>query len=130
MNRRVLAIDDEPYILATYERTLRAFTLETATDANTALTMLNSRPPFAVVISDMRMPGMDGIELLAKCKELHPDSVRIMISGNTDFDSAVEAVNEDSLFRILPKPCHPKILAKVVEEAVRQYQLVTSNANY
>lgn len=127
MNRRILMIDDEPYILDGYTRNLgEKFEVETASKPEAALAMLSSNAPYAVVISDLRMPGINGVDTLKKCKEINPDTVRIMISGNADLESAVDAVNEGSIFRILTKPCPHTSLVLALEEGVRQHQLITA----
>jgi len=89
-----------------------------------ALTMIEHLGPFAVVLSDMRMPGMDGIEFLCKVKTLAPDTVRIMLTGASELQTAVNAVNEGSVFRFLNKSSNKDILVKTLTEAVAQYQLV------
>ena len=75
---------------------------------------LESKGSYAVVISDMRMPGMDGIELLKRVKKASPDTVRIMLTGNADVETAIEAINEGSIFRFLIKPCNKATMAKAI----------------
>ncbi|MEZ6104810.1 MAG: response regulator [Pirellulaceae bacterium] len=76
-----------------------------------ALEELRQHGPFAVVVSDMQMPGMTGVQLLHRIGELSPDTVRMMLTGNADQQTAVEAVNEGHIFRFLNKPCEPEVLA-------------------
>ncbi|MGD0090378.1 MAG: HD domain-containing phosphohydrolase [Planctomycetota bacterium] len=87
---------------------------------------LNREGRFAVVVSDMRMPNMNGIQFLAKVKERAPDAVRVMLTGHADLATAVEAVNEDNIFRFLVKPCSPESLLRAIADAVRQYQLIVA----
>ena len=82
--------------------------------------------PYAVVVSDMRMPGMDGVEFLAWARAQHPDTVRIMLTGNADQGTAMAAVNKGAIFRFLTKPCDPELFGQTLDQAVRQHQLLTA----
>jgi response regulator RpfG family c-di-GMP phosphodiesterase len=125
MTEKILCVDDEPNVLEAYQRALRKeFRIETALGGAEALRAMESRGPYAVIVSDMRMPGMDGVQFLARAKELSPDSVRLMLTGNADQQTAVEAVNEGAIFRFLNKPCPPEALAKSLAAALAQYRLV------
>lgn len=125
MSNKVLCIDDDPLVLRGYERQLRRrFALETAVDPREALRMIREQGPYAVVVSDMRMPGIDGIRLLAEVRAVSPDTVRIMLTGNADQQTAVDAVNEGCIFRFLTKPCMPDILAGAIEAGLQQYGLL------
>ncbi len=127
MNVKILFVDDEPNILFAYRRQLkREFQLETALGPEEALTVFKSRGPYAVVVSDLRMPGMDGIHFLSRIRELSPDTVRIMITGYADLDAAMSAVNEGNIFRFLTKPVDRDLLVKNLMTALEQYQLVTA----
>jgi response regulator RpfG family c-di-GMP phosphodiesterase len=122
---RILLVDDEPNILAAYQRQLRnQFNVETALGAEEALGKLGHGSPFAVVVSDLRMPGINGIEFLARVRIEYPDSIRIMLTGNADLDSAIEAINEGSIFRFMTKPCPPETMAKVLAAGLEQHRLV------
>jgi response regulator RpfG family c-di-GMP phosphodiesterase len=124
---RVLLVDDDPNILASYARTLRRnFAVETALGAPLALEMVEKGEPYAVIVSDMRMPGMDGIQLLAHVRRLAPFSVRMMLTGNADQQTAIDAVNEGNIFRFMTKPCPPERLARTLRAGCRQYRLVTA----
>ncbi len=130
MNRSpVLFVDDEDNVLQGIRRNLyRQFKLDTALGGPQALEKVQAQAqngtPYAVVVSDMRMPGMNGVELLEKLKQQSPDIVRIMLTGNADQDTAIQAVNRGDVFRFLTKPCKRESLAQVVEAALRQHQLV------
>ncbi len=78
------------------------------------------------MISDMRMPGMDGVELLARVKASYPDVVRIMLTGNADQATAMEAVNQGEIFRFLTKPCQTELLILTLDQAIRQHELITA----
>ena len=127
MRDRILIVDDEKNLLEALQRKLRKdFALETALGPDEGLAALKNRGPFSVVISDLRMPGMDGIQFLSRVKETSPDTVRMMLTGNADLESAIEAVNEGNIFRFLTKPCPPDVLAKVIHLGIEQYRLVTA----
>ena len=127
MNRRVLCVDDDENILRAFERNLRLhFEIETALGPQCGLAAVQERGPFAVVVSDLRMPEMDGIQFLSAVHKLAPDSVRLILSGNADFQGVVAAVNEENIFRLLTKPCPPDKLRAAIEAALKQYRLVTA----
>ncbi|MHC4695151.1 MAG: HD domain-containing phosphohydrolase [Planctomycetota bacterium] len=127
MSERILCVDDDANILDAYKRGLRRqFQIETVLGGEQALGMMDARNPYAVIVSDMRMPGMDGVQLLATVKQRAPESVRIMLTGNSDQQTAMEAVNEGNIFRFLTKPCPPDKLAKALTAGVEQYRLVTA----
>jgi len=124
---RVLLVDDDPNILAAYRRQLgRRFKLQTASGGEEAFELLRTQGPFAVVVSDLRMPRMDGIRFLALVRKAAPDTVRIMLTGQADLEAAAAAVNEGSIFRFLTKPCPTPVLAKALEDGLEQYRLVTA----
>src|SRR5947209_3169648 len=95
----ILFVDDDSNLLAGYQRNLRkGFRIDTAASGPQALTMLTAQGPYAVIVSDMRMPQMDGVQFLSKAKSVSPRSVRIMLTGNADQKTAIEAVNEGYVF--------------------------------
>jgi response regulator RpfG family c-di-GMP phosphodiesterase len=123
---RVLCVDDEPQVLEGLSVNLRRqFEVRTATGGPEALALLTQEPPFEVVMSDMRMPGMDGAAFLAKVREVMPDTVRMLLTGQADIASAVAAVNDGQIFRFLLKPCPKPQLVAALDAAVSQYRLVT-----
>jgi len=127
MNEKILLVDDEPNILTAYSRTLRRqFTLSTATCGAEALKIMASDGPFAVIVSDMRMPEMNGLQLLTTVKEKHPETVRVMLTGNADQQTAIDAVNHGDVFRFLNKPCPPEPMANTLNLAIKQHQLITA----
>jgi len=127
MTRKILLVDDEENILSGYTRVLRKrFELVTAQGGAEALKCLQASGPFAVIVSDMRMPEMDGIQLLSRVKALAPDTIRIMLTGNADQHTASEAVNQGAIFRFLTKPCETETLAEVLQAALHQHRLVTA----
>jgi CheY-like chemotaxis protein len=74
----------------------------------------------------MRMPGMDGIQFLSRVKTLSPDAIRVMLTGNADMETAINAINEGSIFRFLTKPCSRETMAKTLTAALVQHRLVTA----
>jgi len=126
MAERILLVDDDNNILDGYRRSLsREFLMETALGGQQALDLAENGP-YAVVVSDMRMPGMDGIQLLSKIKTQSPDTIRVMLTGNADMETAINAINEGSIFRFLNKPCSKEMMAKTLTAALVQYRLVTA----
>ena len=127
MKPKVLLVDDEENVLQAYARVLRGkYALDTALGGEAALECMADRGPYAVVVSDMRMPGMDGAEFLAWAMAQHPDTVRIMLTGNADQGTAMEAVNRGAIFRFLTKPCDSEVLSQTLDLAIRQHQLITA----
>jgi response regulator RpfG family c-di-GMP phosphodiesterase len=125
MTSRILCVDDEPNVLQALERQLRKqFEIVTAPGPVQGLEALERSGPFAVILSDLRMPVMNGIQFLATVKERSPESVRMMLSGQADFAATIEAVNEGSIFRFLTKPCENEHLVKALTAALEQYRLV------
>lgn len=127
MTKKILCVDDEPNVLMGYKRMLRKdFDISTAEGGAEALEIIANEGPFAVVVSDMRMPQMDGVEFLRRVREIAPDTVRIMLTGNSDQQTATNAVNEGSIFRFLTKPCSTELLAKTLDAGLEQHRLITA----
>ncbi|MBL8199223.1 MAG: response regulator [Chromatiales bacterium] len=124
---RVLFVDDEPNVLDSIRRQLRkSCEILTATSGAEALALLKDTGPVALVISDMRMPGMSGAELLAKIRDLYPDTVRMILSGQADLDSTIAAINDGHIFRFLTKPSHEDALRRAVVAGLEQHELITT----
>jgi response regulator RpfG family c-di-GMP phosphodiesterase len=129
MNAKVLFVDDDPNLLAALQRQFRkSVEMDTAPSGLDGLKVIEQSGPFALVVSDMRMPVMDGIEFLKRVKALQPNTTRIMLTGNADQQTAIDAVNEGHIFRFLTKPCAPDILIAAVNAGIEQYRLVTAEA--
>ena len=127
MNSKILFVDDEPNVLEAYQRNLRKrFSVETAQSGDLALKLLAQRGPYAVIVADMQMPGMNGVEFLTLAQQRAPDSVRLMLTGNADQKTAVEAVNKGHIYQFLNKPCPPEMLLLALENSIRQHQLITA----
>lgn len=136
---KVLLVDDEKNILSAYRRQLHRksiklpgqeelppLVVETAESGGEGLKILEEKGPFAVVVSDFRMPGMDGIQFLARAREISPDTVRVMLTGFSDAQLAIDAVNQGNIFRFLTKPCAVDVFMKALMAALEQYRLVTA----
>jgi response regulator RpfG family c-di-GMP phosphodiesterase len=124
---RILCVDDEPNVLEGLSLTLRrGHEVLVAGSGAAALEILGSDSTIAVVISDMRMPGMDGATFLGKARGVVPDAVRVLLTGQAELEAAIAAINEGGIFRFLTKPCPPPVLLSTVEAAVEQHRLITS----
>jgi len=122
---KVLLVDDEPNILSSYQRRLRKqYDVDVAPGGQEGLGKIAQSGPYAVVVSDMRMPGMDGIQFLAKVREEAPETVRMMLTGCSETEVAINAVNEGKIFRFLTKPCPPDVLGRALTEGIEQYRLI------
>jgi response regulator RpfG family c-di-GMP phosphodiesterase len=121
---RVVCVDDEPHVaggLALHLR--RRYDVEIATSGQAGLELLDRLPEAAVVISDMRMPHMNGAEFLAKALAAHPNTTRILLTGHSEVDAAIAAVNQGQVFRFLVKPCPPPELLRTVDAAAELHRL-------
>lgn len=125
MKPRVLLVDDDVLLLRSLGRILRdEFEVVTAESGEAALQVLFDAAPFAVVIADMMMPGMDGIHFLDQWKFLSPNTTRVMLTGQAELGTAIDAVNQGQVFRFLTKPIKGDDLRLVLVDAVNQYELV------
>jgi response regulator RpfG family c-di-GMP phosphodiesterase len=126
MSEKILLVDDDLNVLLAYRRHIQnKFNVIIAESGTKGIAALKEQGPFAVVVSDYRMPGMDGIQFLSQSRQLAPDTVRIMFTGHADVENAVNAINEGNIFRFLTKPCTPEVFIKALTAGVEQYQLVT-----
>jgi DNA-binding NarL/FixJ family response regulator len=127
MNEKILFVDDEPSVLEGYKRLLgRELSIDTAVGGGLGLEAIAESGPYAVVISDMRMPQMDGAQFLAKVRDVAPSTVRLALTGYADTDTAMAAVNEGNIFRFLTKPCSKENLSKAIEAALAQHRLINA----
>jgi len=125
---KILLVDDEPRILSSYKRQLRKFyKIDTAESGPDGLKLIEERDePYAVVVADMRMPIMDGVEFLLQVKTASPLSVRMMLTGNADQETAIKAVNEGSIFRFMNKPIPEGQLVANLAAGIRQHRLLNA----
>jgi response regulator RpfG family c-di-GMP phosphodiesterase len=125
--KKILFVDDEPNILAAFQRQLhKHFQVDTAAGPAAGLAALQNWREYAVVVADMQMPEMNGVDFLVKVKSAAPDLVLMMLTGNADQATAVKAINRGNIFRFLNKPCPPEELVSALEAAVRQHELITA----
>ncbi|MEZ5931705.1 MAG: response regulator [Alphaproteobacteria bacterium] len=123
----ILIIDDERNLLEGIRRKLhKRFELALAESGDEGIAIIRERGPFAVVVCDMNMPRRTGIEVLSEIAEIAPDTVRIMLTGQADLDTAMNAVNHGNIFRFFTKPCPADMLAAGLDAAIEQYRLVTA----
>jgi DNA-binding NtrC family response regulator len=119
---KVLFVDDEPNILAAFARQLRRDAdIVTACGPEPGIEALRSGYEFSVVVVDMQMPGMNGIEFLHHVKELQPHAIRVMLTGNADTDTFDRVISEVGVFRFLLKPCDGVELSAAIADAIRAY---------
>lgn len=124
MTRKVLLVDDEENVLLALARNFRRdFEMETALGPQAALSMIHDRGPYAVVVSDLRMPDMDGLQLLSEVRKQWPDTVRMILTGNADFQSVVASVNDGRVFQFMTKPCPVDKLRNSITGALTQHEL-------
>ncbi|MGH0029743.1 MAG: response regulator, partial [Myxococcota bacterium] len=125
---RILVVDDEEAILETM-----AFTFEddyevvTSNDPRKALEILDEQPPFAAVLTDQRMPDMSGVEFVSEVCRRHPSTVRMILTGFSDMDAIIQAINDGHVYSYITKPWEPEQLKQVMKQAVEHYKLTIEN---
>ena len=121
----ILCVDDEPRIVESLAVQLRRdYQVLAANGGNSALQLLKDKGAPAVIVSDMRMPGMDGATLLKHVRQLYPETTRILLTGEPGRDAAIAAVNEGQIFRFLTKPCPPDQLRSAIDAGVVHHRLL------
>jgi len=119
---RVLLVDDDPSLLAALERQLRKrFDITTAAGGKQALEFIAKGDDFAVIVSDLQMPGLSGLRFLAQAREKLPDMVPVILSGKASLDLALDALNEGRIFRFLTKPCDSNVLSAAIDAAIERH---------
>ena len=123
MNQKILFVDHEPAALNCYRQMLESkFAIATAGSGEEGLVSLRDHGPFAVVISDMQMNGMDGVQFLKRVRQVAPSTIRLLLTGSLDLNGAVNAVNEGCVFRLLIKPCEDFLLTEAITAALDCYR--------
>ncbi|OGI11201.1 MAG: hypothetical protein A2Y40_04985 [Candidatus Margulisbacteria bacterium GWF2_35_9] len=123
-NETVLFVDDEPFVLNGIKRQLyNKLNIITANSGLEALEIVKSNSNIAIIVSDYKMPEMNGIQLLSKVREKHPNIIRIILTGNCDLEAAITAINKSNIFRIIMKPSSVDDLVSVLSDGFKQYKL-------
>ena len=129
--KKILFVDDDKSILAAIKRQLKSqFDIFTAEDPRKALEMVRRAGPFPVIVSDLEMSGMSGVEFLAQARQMHPQTVCILATGHTDLNIGVEATNKGLVFRFLSKPTTAEKLEEVIDDALAQHERLMSTGRY
>jgi YesN/AraC family two-component response regulator len=124
MNDKILFVDDEPSALEGFTRVLHGkFDVRTAISGGEGLVKIQKDGPFAIVISDMRMPGMNGADFLAEVRQIAPQTVRMLLTGHADMHSAIDAVNRGNILHFLTKPCPREVLVAAISSGLDQYHM-------
>lgn len=127
MTEKILLVDDDPNILNAFRRHLRKkFDVHFADGGAVAIETLDSDGPFALIVSDMQMPDVNGLDLLCHVRVEYPDTVRVMLTGNADQKTAVDAVNHGDIFRFLTKPCSIEELSGTLTAGLEQHRLIVA----
>lgn len=126
--RTLLLVDDETHILSSLKRLLRrdGYTIATAASAAEGLQRL-AECEVDVIVSDQRMPGLTGVEFLRRAKDLYPNTIRMVLSGYTELQSIIDAINEGAIYKFLTKPWDDGLLRGHVAEAFRQKEMADEN---
>ena len=131
MKTKILFVDDEENVLNALKRQFRkTYDVSLASSGADALKMLTENGPFSVIISDMQMPEMNGVQFLQAAQKISPDSVRLMLTGNADQQTAMDAVNHGSVFSFYTKPCTPEVLQIPFRKPSSNINLSPLSVNY
>ncbi len=121
-NNNILFVDDDEKVINAFKKQLQnKFNVDFVMNPIDALELIKKNSQYSVVISDMKMPGLDGLKFLEKVKKISSLTTRIMITGYADLDLAINAINKGNIFRFLTKPCPKEDLLKTIEEAIKNY---------
>lgn len=123
---KILLVDDEPNVLKALSRLLKRYHLTTANSGEEAL-LLAHELAFDLVISDYRMPGIDGVEFLIRFKRLQPDAIRMVLTGNADLEGVQHAINEAEVFRFINKPWNNIEIVNAVENGLAHRRIQLEN---
>lgn len=123
----ILYIDDVQDNLLSFKSVFRReYKIDTVSSASEALTLIDQNP-YEIIISDQRMPGMTGVEFFSSIVHSHPDPVRIILTGYSDFEAIVEAINKGKIYYYATKPWDPKEFKIIIDKAVESYRLRSKN---
>lgn len=124
----ILILDDEVNVLKSLERLLEeeSYDIITVLDGNKALEMVKTHTP-SLIISDYRMPGMNGVEFLSQACQVYPDSIRVMLTGFADIDAVIGAINKGEIYRYITKPWKEDEFKALIRDCLKQYELIREN---
>ncbi len=124
-NESIIIVDDEPAVLSSLKRLLfdADYTVTTYTDGEQALAGLKEKEA-ALILSDYKMPGMSGIEVLQRAREIAPDTIRVLITGSLDLEVALAAISRGEVYRIIGKPWNDLELQVTINQCLDQYRLI------
>lgn len=124
---KVLLVDDDRNLLDSFTRQFyKRINLVTAASGEDAIQAITYDGPFAVVISDMQMPNMDGLKFLTQVRMISQDTVRVMLTGNANLEVAIRAINDGNIYRFLQKPVPIGVLFETMIDGIQHYRLVTA----
>jgi response regulator RpfG family c-di-GMP phosphodiesterase len=127
MSEKILVVDDDRNLLDGIRRQLHGkMNISVAESGMEGLELIKKNGPFAVVVSDYKMPLMNGVEFLSRVRDISPDTVRIMLTGQADMQAIIDVINQGEIFRFLTKPCPPDLLKKNIEDGIHQYRLINA----
>ncbi len=122
MNSKVLIVDDEQNVLNAMKRKLgEKYKISLADNGEKGLELLKKNGPFAVIISDYMMPGMDGVDFLSRVEEVEPAVKKIMLTGYPDMQMAINSINKGRIFSFLTKPCTTEMIEDAVQKGIEEY---------
>jgi CheY-like chemotaxis protein len=125
---RILVVDDEEAILETMTYTFEDdYEVFTSTDARRALDLLEQHAPIAAVLTDQRMPNMSGVEFVAEVWKRHPSTVRMILTGFSDTETIIQAINDGHVYAYVTKPWEPDQLKQLMKQAVEHHRLASEN---
>ncbi len=128
MKPKILFVDDDPNILTSFRSLLRKeFKIDTADLPEKGLQLFKENGPYPVVVSDLKMPGMNGLELLNEIEKINSDTIGIILTGHADIQAAVTALNQGHVFRFLMKPAERETISSVINAGLEQHKLITDN---
>lgn len=130
INHTVLVVDDEKTVGKLIQKLLNQINVKTiyASNGNDGLGLIKNRAqPFSIIISDQIMPSMKGHEFLEKAKSLSPDTLRFLITGHSDIEAIIDAVNKGAIHKYIAKPFEPARFVEAVKSGLKNYELFLEN---
>lgn len=123
MSDKILFVDDDAIALEGFKVVMgRMFDATYAREPEQALGIVDADGPFAVIVADLKMPGLNGVQFFSRVRERHPETIRIMLTGVRDMDAAMSAINDGEVYRFYIKPCKPELLRAAVRSGIAKYR--------